>query len=309
MEVDNTFNHPSNSIQDCTPPKSISSHPNPSETSNKTPTIQCKSLDKMLKDTQSVQPSIQCKSLDKIIKEMKIENRRSKLKNQKSLSSDNSNSNKISRKELTILPSNALSKQNESLSTNTVVLCTDDQLKESNKMSKQLPPVNNETHVNNVDKTQVSEQGVHTPNSISTVVLEDPIEVNSLKTGANSYALQNTNAKDTISLENENCHVNNVRHDQTEVLSNSSKGIDKNTFIKEQITDLRKSKSKCKNKINFVKTSHETSAKTIESDCKQSERKDRDEGWKHIKCDKCSQVYPSKTKFDVHYESKCNFML
>ncbi|KAL1465891.1 hypothetical protein WDU94_005417 [Cyamophila willieti] len=88
----------------------------------KTPAIQCKSLDKIIKDMQLNQPSIQCKSLDKIIKDMKIANRLSKLKQQSlSMSGNTASGNGGQSSSLNLVSKNpdSVNKQKEVVVTNT----------------------------------------------------------------------------------------------------------------------------------------------------------------------------------------------
>ncbi|KAI5711718.1 hypothetical protein M8J75_002666 [Diaphorina citri] len=290
----------------------------------KTPTIQCKSLDKIIKDMKIAQPSIQCKSLDKIIKDMKIANRLSKLN--KPNVKPSANVTRISSNNQATFPSNHnFSEQNKKLSNNNVpkespTFNTNDTIKGLNVQTENMP----EDPSENVDKNNGREIRVENTkeNFVEiTEVVEEPFEMNLVRTGMNSYTVVNPTDKDMTSSNAEGydgSKSNAVNQPQlsTDIIANkipngpeNTLNIDKAKCIKEQITDLRKpnSNNKCESNMNDKTTDKMDGQK--QQGGKDGEDKSEykpDDSWKHIKCNKCLKVYEAKSKFDEHYKSAHN---
>lgn len=235
---------------------------------------------------QMAQPSIQCKSLDKIIKDMKIANRLSKLQKQNSTNSDSDKasetSSKIRDKQLFEVKKKSL---NKSSHIHIQVMDLVDQGEEA-------------TIIENVDNAQVALK--NTECSYPTTVSAD-IETNS----CNVHEEDNMGETNTIpSAISEVTHVDELQNVPVSRIMDDT-NIDKEKCIQERIVDLRKSKTKSTNKTSNEKISANVidSNENIDKDS-EDRTTSNDESWKHIRCDKCQQVYPSKSKFDAHCKSK-----
>uniref|UniRef100_A0A8D8VPC2 Serendipity locus protein H-1 n=1 Tax=Cacopsylla melanoneura TaxID=428564 RepID=A0A8D8VPC2_9HEMI len=283
---------------------------------SKIPAIQCKSLDKIIKDMQIAQPSIQCKSLDKIIKDMKIANRLSKLKRQSLGNSGNTASSNVQSTSLKLAPKNpdtcSKLQQNEFLVTNTKNKTAYNPKEPAKGVNIERDKSIDDYNINAINEIQVERASEIIEHSRTSVPLTDePFDINLVRTGVTTYTVVSSNQNNVNYIEYS--ETPGERNDQTEhldieiepsvsqvsdtVVSVNKSIIDIEKCIAEKIIDMRKPKGKDTQVNDSVKT------KNTETDKARGGLEKSEEYGYHIKCNKCTQVLESRTKFDEHYAS------